>query len=280
MTSFTDRSCTDRGEHEDNSEDEGDGNRSGDDCGWDLETDDEMVEEDLTTRTILERTVTLESGPITSLLCANHLSPESTPATHQSSYNAIDIHCSHQCHSGAIKHHALEDRMNELTRQNAALQDRLEKAEIHCQMAVMEVENLHKKLSSRISRSKGKGCTMVTDSRCFTSSEGLITLRAQEAERQAKLNKKDELNARRHAAEASQAARRQEQSETMIFSGSPLSKNKPNLQDIMAALQLSTDGTKAFSWPAVRSTACPSQTRISRPSGVNESIRAHQHSQQ
>ncbi|PCH44074.1 hypothetical protein WOLCODRAFT_18717 [Wolfiporia cocos MD-104 SS10] len=137
------------------------------------------------------------------------LSPESTPPS---------------------EHQALKDRVNEFTHENATSQDRLEKAEYHCQMAVMEVEALHKRLDLKILH-KGKGCAVVTDLRCFTSGEGLIAWRAQEAERKAKQNEKDELH-------------RQEQSKTMVFSGNLLSKYKPDLQDIVATLHLLTDVTK------------------------------------
>ncbi|KAH9936106.1 uncharacterized protein B0H18DRAFT_972204 [Fomitopsis serialis] len=140
---------------------------------------------------------------------------------------------------------ALEAVVGILSEENSGLYSELGETRTHCDMARMESDDLQKKLNAKTARaSQGKKRNLVTDSRTFTSGEGLAAWREQEEQRKAKEQEKTAAKARQAQKLADREVQRQQREQSGVFSGSLSSKLRDELLDIATALDIPVEGKK------------------------------------
>ena len=110
-------------------------------------------------------------------------------------------------------------------------------------MIQLELQNEKRKANQRNGRAS-KQCKLNVEARVLTSVEGKRLATEKEAERVAKMQKKKEAEMLQKEKEAERDQQRQARGPDAPFIGSLSSKNKPDLQEIAAALNISEDGTK------------------------------------
>ena len=123
------------------------------------------------------------------------------------------------------------------------LETQVQRLSGHIKMVELELQNEKRKGNLRDGRAS-KRRKLNVEARVLTSAEGKRLAAEKEAERVAKMQKKKETEMVRKEKEAERDQQRQAQGPNAPFMGSLSSKNKPDLQEIAAALGLSEDGTK------------------------------------
>lgn len=113
----------------------------------------------------------------------------------------------------------------------------------HVKMVELELQNEKRKANQRNGRAS-KRRKLNVEARVLTSAEGKRLAAEKEAERAVKMQKKKKAEMLRKEKEAERDQQRQARGPDAPFMGSLPSKNKPDLQEIAAALDLSEDGTK------------------------------------
>jgi catalase len=113
----------------------------------------------------------------------------------------------------------------------------------HVKMVEIELQNEKRRSNQRDGRAS-KRRKLNVEARALTSAEGMKLAAEKDAERIAKAQKKKESERRRKEKEVARDQQRQARPPDQPFSGSLASKNKGDLQEIAAALNLSEDGTK------------------------------------
>lgn len=138
---------------------------------------------------------------------------------------------------------ALEQVIAMLQEGNKGLWDKIEKAHVHCNMAIMENDSLQKRLNTKEARARqGKKHTLATDSRTFTSGEGLLKWQEQQADLQAKEQRRQEREQQQAEKTAQREAERQARAESRVFTGPISKKNHDELDDLVVALGIDIDG--------------------------------------
>src|SRR6266852_4185644 len=113
----------------------------------------------------------------------------------------------------------------------------------HVKMVELELQN-EKRKSNQWDGRASKRRKLNVEARVLTSAEGKRLAAEKEAERVAKMQKKKEAERSWKEKEAERDQQRQARGPDAPFTGSLTSKNKPDLQEIAAALNLLEDGTK------------------------------------
>ena len=123
------------------------------------------------------------------------------------------------------------------------LEMQVERLSGHVKMVELELQNEKRKANQRDGRAS-KRRKLNVEARVLTSAEGKRLAAEKEAERVTKMQKRKEAELLRKEKEAERDQQRRDRGPDAPFIGSLSSKNKPDLQEIAAALDLSEDGTK------------------------------------
>ncbi|KAJ8593533.1 hypothetical protein M405DRAFT_922894 [Rhizopogon salebrosus TDB-379] len=129
-----------------------------------------------------------------------------------------------------------------LLEENRSLAARLDSAEAHCTLALVEMDDLQKKLNS--SKKKKKEGTLNIGARGLTSAAGLRAWEAEKAAHAEKERQKAEAAQQREARETVAQAARDARGPTMAFSGALSSKSKADLLELSQALGTSLDSAR------------------------------------